>query len=344
MPAVVLYGPRVGRFDPTGPVDVPGLEHSVANLSWGVLAGALGPSDGSAGAGGNVPSALGVLRHAVIYAELPSEIDEAFGVLEHHVMRDGQLYPVVLATLPFLFDTIRRGSMLSGRIATLIARYAAASPTLDRPLADRLLAMIADQSAQVVRWFGRDAEHDRAVGALAIHVAALRAVYLAAVEGAEALSPDTLLALAQLGERPGESTEIAIAMLDAPGSTALARTCAAAFLARDAEQPADVRARVDAALPPSADNLLRRHVEGLWTPTVVRPNVAPKLYDAHVVFTGKQLLVVRAGDKSVTLPWDGAQLAHGDRLQVGLSTHGEAKLAVVTDRNGNVRVVDFQRS
>src|SRR6476660_2218135 len=95
---------RMGRFDPTGPIDVPGLEHSVATLSWGVLSGARGPSDGTAGAGSNVPSALGVLRHAVIYAGLPSEIEEAFAVLEQHVMRDGQLYPVVLAAAPFLFD------------------------------------------------------------------------------------------------------------------------------------------------------------------------------------------------------------------------------------------------
>lgn len=174
MAAHVLYGPRVGRFEPTGPVDVPGLEHSVASLSWGVLAGALGPSDGSAGAAGNVPSALGVLRHADIYVAMPSEISEAFGVLENHVMRDGQLYPVVLATMPFLFDTIRRGSILSGRIATLIARYAEIATTLDKALAERLLGMIGDQAPEIMRWQGRDAEHDQAVAMLTRHVPALR--------------------------------------------------------------------------------------------------------------------------------------------------------------------------
>src|SRR5690242_11575119 len=100
----------MGRFEPTGPVNVPGLEHSAASLSWGVLRGALGPSDGSAGAASNVPSALGVLRHAEIYRSAPAEIEEAFAVLEQHVMRADQLYPVAIAALPFLFDIIRRGS------------------------------------------------------------------------------------------------------------------------------------------------------------------------------------------------------------------------------------------
>ena len=75
----LLYVRRaMGRFEPTGPVDVPGLEHSVVNLSWGVLRGAEGPSDGSAGAASNVPSALGVLRHAEIYRDCPQEVEEAF--------------------------------------------------------------------------------------------------------------------------------------------------------------------------------------------------------------------------------------------------------------------------
>jgi hypothetical protein len=333
----------VGRFEPTGPIDVPGLEHSVANLSWGVLTGALGPSDGSAGAASNVPSALGVVRHPEIYAGMPAEIEEAFGVLEQHVMRDDQLFPVVLAATPFLFDTMRRGSTLSGRIAILIARYASLAHTLDKPLCERLTSMIADQAGSIIRWFGRDADHDRAVGALAIHVPALRAAYLAAVEGAESLSPMTLLALAELGEAPGESVAMAFAILDGK-HTELARMCAAAFLACQPPQPPDVRARIDAALPPSAPGALRRHVGGLWSPDLVRPSVAPTLHEAHVVFTGKQLVLVRAGDRSVTLPWSGSELVEGDRLQVGLTAHGEPKLAVITDWKGNVRVVDFERS
>jgi len=333
----------MGRFDPTGPIDVPGLEHSVANLSWGVLTGALGPSDGSVGAASNVPSALGVVRHAVIYAAMPSEIEEAFGVLEQHVMRDGQLFPVVLAATPFLLDTMRRGSVVSGRVALLVARYAALAHTLDKALGARFMTMLGDQAGEIIRWFGRDADHDRAVGALAIHVPALREVYLAAVEGAESLGGDTLLALAALGEAPGESVAAALAILDEERGD-LRTICAAAFLALQPGLLADVRARIDAALPPSAQGALRRHVAGLWSPSVVRPNVAPTLCDAQVVFTGKKLVVVRAGDRSVTLPWIGAEIAKGDRLQVGLTAHGEPKLAVLTDWNGNVRVVDFERS
>ena len=77
----------MGRFESTRSIDVPGLEHSVVALPWGVLRGAFGPSDGTAGAGSNVPSAISVLRHATLYLKVPEEIDEAFGVLEQHAIR-----------------------------------------------------------------------------------------------------------------------------------------------------------------------------------------------------------------------------------------------------------------
>jgi len=328
----------MGRFEPTGPVDVPGLEHSVANLSWGVLRGALGPSDGTAGASSNVPSALGVLRHADIYRGVPDEIEEAFAVLERHVVRDGQLYPVVIAALPFLFATLRKGPFVSTRIADLIALYASTASTLEAPLDARVRQIIADKGGEIARWLGH---HDRALGAVAIHVPALRDVFIAAVEGAERVSPEILLALVELGEAPGETPQLALKMFDGPDSADIARTASAAFLARFGDHPAELRTRIDAALPPSASTALRRLAANLWNPIVVRPVVAPKLYDAEVLFTGKKVVVVKAGSKSVTLPWEGAALVQGDRLQVGLSAHGQPKLAVVTDRKGNVRVIDF---
>ena len=85
-------------------------EHSVIELPWGMLRGALGASDGSAGAKANVPSALAVLRHATLYRAVPDEIEEAFEVLERHAMCAGQLYPVAISVLPFLFDMLRRES------------------------------------------------------------------------------------------------------------------------------------------------------------------------------------------------------------------------------------------
>jgi len=328
----------MGRFEPTGPVDVPGLEHSVANLSWGVLRGALGPSDGTAGAASNVPSALGVLRHADIYRGVPDEIEEAFAVLERHVVRDGHLYPVVLAALPFLFATLRRPSIVSARIAELIALYASTADSMEQPLAARVRQLITDHAGEIARWFGH---HDCALGALAIHIPALRELFIAAVEGAEHVSPEILLALIEIGEAPGETPALALAMLDGPDATELARMASAAFLARFGDHPPELRTRIDAALPPSAPSTLRRLIGGLWTPTVNRPVVAPKLFDAEVTFTGKQLIVVKAGSRSVTLPWPGATVTVGDRIQVGLSAHGQPKLAVVTDRRGNVRVIDF---
>lgn len=327
----------MGRFEPTGPVDVPGLEHSVVSLSWGVLRGAGGPSDGSAGAASNVPSALGVLRHPDVYRDYPEEIEDAFAVLEAHVIKGDQLYPVAIATLPFLFATLRKVSPVSERIADLIALYASASATLDAPVCERMLQIIADQSGDVMSWWER---YDRALAALVIYTPALRTLYLAKVEGAERVEPEVLLALIELEEAPGDTLSIASAMLDGPDSTDVQRMAAAAFLARFGDHAPDQLMRIDAAMPPEAATTLRKLVR-FWSPNLTRPVVAPTLHDAEVLFTGKKLVVVKAANRSVTLPWEGADLSQGDHLKVGLSAHGQPKLAVVTDWRGNVRVIDF---
>ena len=328
----------MGRFEVTGPVDVPGLEHSVATLSWGVLRGALGPSDGTAGAASNVPSALGVLRHAEIYRNAPDEIEEAFSVLEQHVMRHEQLYPVAIAALPFLFDILRRGSSLGERIAELIARYAARAKSLEAPLGERLLSIITDHSAEIIRWFGR---YDRALCGLAIHVPALRQLFIAAIEGAERVEPVVLLALVELDVPAGDTPAYALAMLEGADSTDVARMAAASFLACFGQHTPQLLGQIDSALPPRAGDALRDLVGKLWEPTIERPTIAPKMFDAEVVFTGKKIVLVKAGDKSVTLPWEGADVEAGDRLKVGLSSHGQPKLAVISDWRGNVRVIDF---
>ncbi len=279
-----------------------------------------------------------MLRHAAIYAGVPAEIDEAFAVLETHVMRHDVLYPVAAAVVPILFHTLRKPSPDDGRIASTLGRYATLMSSLEAPVAQRMSQIFADHSYELVRWLGT---HDRALCAIVLNVPALREVFIAAVEGAERVSPEILLALLELGEAPGDTISLAIAMLDGADATGEQRMAAAAFVSKLGAPDASLAGRIDAALPPTADASLRAFVDKLWSPTVIRPVVAPKLYDAEVMFTGKELVIVRAGGKSVTLPWKGAQVAKGDRVQVGLSTHGEPKLAVVTDWRGAVRVVDF---
>jgi hypothetical protein len=210
--------------------------------------------------------------------------------------------------------------------------------SLEGPLAHRLNQILIDHSYELVRWLGT---HDRALGAIALHVPALREVFIAAIEGAERVSPAILLALVELGEAPGDTIPLAIEMLDGADATGEQRMAAAAFLSKLGAPDAQLAAKIDAALPPTAEASLRTIVDKLWSPTVIRPVVAPTLHEAEVVFTGKQLVIVRAAGKSVTRPWQGAQVATGERLQVGLTTHGEPKLAVVTDWKGGVRVVDF---
>ncbi len=326
------------RSEPTGPVGVRGLEHSVVELPWGVLRGALGASDGTAGAKSNVPSALAVLRHATLYKAFPEEIEEAFEVLERHAMRAGQLYPVAVTVVPFLFDMLRRESKIEQRIADLIASYAALAVTLEPELRGQLRRTISDHAVLVAGWLGCC---DRAAGALAIHVPALRNDLFEAITKADELGPEIMLALVELGAAPGRSRTLALARLLDEATPAVARMCAAAFLSRHGDLTPDLRTRIDAALPPDAASVLCEYVHQLWKPTVERPVVAPKLYDAEVVFADDNVLMVNIGDRSVVLPWNGAMLERGARLKVGVTAHGQARLAVITDRNGGVRVVDF---
>ncbi len=326
------------RFGSTGDYEVKDLEHSVADLNWGVLRGALGPSDGSAGIGSNVPSALTVLRHAPVYAPFPAEIEDAFAVLGQHAIRHGQLYPVAVTITPFLFDMLRRGTGLAERIADLIAGYASAAATLEPRLADRLREIIEDHGPEILGWLGA---LDRAACALAIHVPALRTALVESIAASDRVAPEVLLALVELDLAPGRTLELAAAMLDDPESPELARMCAAAFLVHHGESSPSLLTRLDTALPPSAPGTLRDFVHKLWRPSVMRPVVAPKLYDAEVVFASERLVLVRTGSRSVTLPWAGSNVERGDRIQVGLTAHGEPKLAVITAADGTVRVVDF---
>jgi len=237
----------MGRFEPTGPVDARDEGHSVLSLSWDVLLGAYGPSDGSAGAASNMPSALSVVRHAALYLKFPEEIDEAFSVLEQHAIRHGRLYPAALAALPFLFDTVRRGSPVAERVTDLIAEYAAAEPTLEPAMRERLHNLLVSHAHEIAGWLGR---YDRAACALAMRAREIRTDLVVAIGAAETVSPVALLGLVELGAAPGRTIELALAMLDSPDETA--RMCAGAFLSRYGARSPELDMRIDAALPPSA--------------------------------------------------------------------------------------------
>jgi hypothetical protein len=314
----------------------PALEHSVVELPWAALRGALGPSDGSAGASSNVPSAISVLRHAALYLKVPEEISEAFGVLEQHAIRHGVLYPVAITIVPFLFDIVRRGTPVAERITDLIAEYASAALTLEPRLKKQLFEVIEDQTSAILSWLGI---HDRAAAALALHIPTLREPFFARLRDTPRLAPEVLLALIELGDGPPHAVQVALDLISSPNATD--RMCGAAFLARFGEPTPAMHTLVDAALPPSAPAALRAFVGKLWTPTVARPVVAPKLCDAEVVFAGAKLVLVRTHDRSVTLPWSDAPVGRGDVIQIGITAHGQPKLAVITTPDGTVRVIDF---
>lgn len=329
---------KMGQAEQTGEHDEPALRHSVLAIPWESLLGADGPSDGSAGAGSNIPSALSVLRHDALYADVPEEIEDAFVVLRTHPIRHGLLYPVAVAILPFLFDQVRRRSALSPRIVDLIAEYAAAAGTLDPYLTERFHDIVALHASEVVEWIGR---FDRAATALAIHVPMLREPFLEAIARAEGIAPVTLLGLLQLDTAPGATVPLATQLLEDPASASWERMSAAAFLATFGEHTPDLEARIDAALPPQAPAALSNLVGKLWSVKLARPIVAPRMCDAHVTFVGERWVVVNTGVRSFTLPWAGAQVRRGDAVRVGLSAHGQAKLVVVTDADGGVYVIDF---
>jgi hypothetical protein len=211
--------------------------------------------------------------------------------------------------------------------------------TLEEDQCERLLELLALHEREVLGWMGT---HDRALAALAIHVPKLRAPYLAKLAEATVVSPFALLAMIELNAAPGKTELLALEMLDDKSQHEIARGAAAAFLSRHAaELTPSLRERIDAALTPAMPATLANLVTRLWEPTIVRPVVAPKLHDAEVVFAGEKLVLVKAGARTVTLPWANAPLVKGDVLKVGITTHGKAKLALLTDTDGRVTIVDF---
>lgn len=309
-----------------------------SEVAWSGVLGARGPSDGSGGAGGNVPSALAVLRHAGLYAGVPAEIEDAFAVLLEHALGHGVLYPAAVHATPHLFEIIRAGSPVAGRVSAVIARYVALMDTLDGPLRARLVETVIDHALDIIGWLGT---HDRAAAGIAVHVPALQPAYIAAVEAAPSPSVYALLALLEIGHTAPLSVARAQGVLDDVGAIPLTRAAAAAYLARFGDGSPAGRARIDAALPPSAPAALANLVEDLWQPSVHRPVVAPRMLSAEVVFVGEKLVQVRAGERRVTLPLPSSQLQRGDVIQVGITAHGQPKLALLSEPDGGIRVVDF---
>lgn len=303
----------MGRFEPTRRIEI----NETTDLPWRALLGKYGASDGSAGAKANVPSALSVLRQAALYAQLPGEIDEAFAVVERHAVG----YPVSVAVLPFLFDLVAAGSAHAARLTDAIAEIAKAP--LDAHLRERLVQTCIERSGDIWTWLG---VHDRAAAALAIHVPALRVAYLASIRQISAIQ---LLAMVELGEPAGVAGAIAHQWLESGDDTE--RMCAATFLARFADPSPALATRIDAALPPSAPAALAKLVGNLWSPAIQRPAVAPRMCDAEVVFAGEKLVLVKAGDRTVTVPWVNANVVRGDRLKVGITAHGQARIVVMDD-------------
>lgn len=303
----------MGRFEPTRRIEI----NETTDQPWRALHGKYGASDGSAGAKANVPSALSVLRQAALYAQLPGEIDEAFAVIERHAVG----YPVSVAVLPSLFELVAAGSAHAERLTDAIAEIAKAK--LDPILRARLVVLVVDRAEQIAGWLG---VHDRAAAALAIHVVELRDTYLANIRQ---VTPIQLLAMAELGEPAGVAGAIAHHLLD--NGDDVERMCAATFLARFADPSPALATRIDAALPPSAPAALAKLVGNLWAPAIHRPAVAPKMCDAEVVFAGEKLVLVKAGDRTVTVPWVNANVARGDKLKVGITAHGQARIVVMDD-------------
>ncbi|MGE0871077.1 MAG: hypothetical protein AB7P03_21110 [Kofleriaceae bacterium] len=328
----------MGRFEATAEVEIAHLRHSVIELSWGALRGAHGPSDGSAGASSNVPSALAVIRHAQIFAGLPEEIDEAFTVLEGHAMCRGSLYPVAVAITPFLFDCLRRGSPVSDRITHVIAAYVASHRSLEPRLQRQLLDIVIDHAPEIMKWHGR---YDRALAAVAIHVPELRAAYVATVATEPTLSAFALLALNELGAASDNAIAFAHQTMEREDADPALRMAAAAFLTHRGEHPPIRHAQICAALPAAAADALSNLVAGLWIPRIDRGAIAPQLQQAEVVFVNDRFVMVHAGSRSITLPWADAAVQRGDLIQVGIDAGGKAAVAVLTDRAGQVTVVDL---
>ena len=327
----------MGRFDPTGPVDA--NAHSVASLRWETQLGALGPTDGSAGAASNVPSALSVLRHAQLYAAVSrGDRRSVRASSSTHAIRHGQLYPGRARDAAVLFATLRARHArrrahrrsdrdVHGRVAHARGAAARAFPRSDR------LAREATSCAGSARTTAHSC-------AIALRVPELRTDLLAGARVAERSrrsccsrsSISAPLPAAPTMSRTRCSTTPTTRSADVRGRVprALWRAHAGAAVAH--------RCRAAAVGAPA----LRNYVGELWTPTVKRPAVAPKLLTPRSMFAGEKVVLVKAGDAA-------RRAAVGERRVSSAATScrsaspctASPKLALVTDAAGAVRVVEF---
>ena len=218
---------------------------------------------------------------------VPEEIDEAFGVLEHHAIRHGHLFPVALATLPFLFArcAVARRRRAHHRAHRAVRRRVDARARAARAFLDLIVPITPARS------FAGSATHDRAlVRDRDARVRAARPICAPRSSTAETFAPVVLLALVDLGESARAAQLLALAMLDAettrracvPPRSSRATASARRSCRRDRCRAATVGGG-RAAQPSSGE---------LWTPTVHAAAVAPKLFDAEVMFAGKKFVLV----------------------------------------------------
>jgi hypothetical protein len=315
-----------------------GASWRTGDVAWAEQIGAFGPSDGRGGPISNVPGALAVLRDAHLYRETPEELAEALEVLETHVVAEGTLYPVAVAALPFLFELIEREVPHAGELAEVIASYGAAIETLAPAPRAAMRTLLLAKREVILGWVGK---FPLAAAGMAVHAPWLRNGYLAALDAGRGVGAIGFLALLELDATVRGAVQAAIAALG--GGEPTTRMAAAAFLAGRPDLTPDVATRVDAELPPHAEAALANLTGGLWEPIIKRPRVAPQLREGRVVFVGPKLVLVKVGERTVTLPWPDAQVRKGDVLRIGITAHYQPKLVILADASGQVKVVDFGR-
>lgn len=252
-------------------------------------------------------------------------------VLYGHGWHQSTIYPVTAAIAPFLIQLIEARRDGDGELARGLEVFAcAATDPANAPHGDGVIAALAAHAGTIVGW--RE-ERAQTVVVVAVHVPAVRELWLAALQASH-ISTVEYFGLAALPNPPEWAADRARQDPDDVGAAVLlaAHTTLAPELARIVERT------ITPLTVDTFGDLLA--VLNLDIPEVRAPC---DLVPATVVFAGGNLVLVRVGDRNVTCKVTNTGLKMGDQVRVGISAHGEPRMLELRGEDGTVVTLALER-
>ncbi len=316
-------------------------------VPWAKLEGCHGASDGSSRspAATDVPRALLTLATWDFAEPGAEEWEDVADILYSHVTHQGSVFEVTSHVVPLVvslvidceFGAPAGLAAFLPYVSACARRARGARSEAKRAYGEAIGQALEAAQPRIMSWDESPALAP-ALAALAVESPSLRSAWLARAETRPLTAIDLAALTAMKRSLPG-ADRAARAMLEGPPG--LARTAAAYFLEKSTAPDDPLAGVIDAALGVRDRHTLQAAF-GTLVPIDLEPPRAREfsgpLEDGTVAFRGEQLFVVaRRSGGNVTVRWSGAPVAKGERVRVGVSADGVARVVELGDGSTAVR-------